>query len=93
MRITFDLVPGFDGSPMSELSTFEVWSTSDDDPVLFGRLDATGTIDVPREALPERLRVQAELPDDPFCWWTGIVGVFALGTVQQIDLELEQECA
>lgn len=92
VRLTFNFESSFTDA-MPELSTFEVFSTSDDTPILLGSLDQTGTIDVSTEALPERLRLQAEFVGDPYCWWSGVVGVFDLQTVQQLDVELDQVCA
>ena len=37
--------------------------------------------------------IQAETPNDPFCWWTGFIFAGEGDNGRTVDLELFQECA
>ncbi len=54
-----------------DLSTFEVRSASGDETIIVGFLDETGTIDIPNDIARGAIGIEAEFPDDEFCWWSG----------------------
>ena len=98
-RVTFGFEPPdvIDDVYEGDLTTFEVRSASGSETVVFGFLDDTGTIDIPNDRpgglAGETLGVEAEWPDDEFCWWSGFVVVSEPGQVIAVTAELEEVCA
>lgn len=76
-----------------DLSTFEVRSASGSETIIVGFLDATGTIDIPNEIAEGTIGVEAELPDDEFCWWSGFYTSIDSSKAVNAEVELEEVCA
>ena len=94
VRLTFSLSPTDAVSQVYEddLTHFEV-SRVGDETVIYGFLDENGAIDVPGPLLGETLRVEAEYPDDPFCWWTGSTAINQTASTLDLTVELDEVCA
>ncbi len=76
-----------------DLSTFEVRSASGSETIIVGFLDATGTIDIPNEIAQETIGVEAEFPNDEFCWWGGFYTSIDSSKTVSVEVELEESCA
>lgn len=76
-----------------DLSTFEVRSASGSETIIVGFLDATGTIDIPNEITQGTIGIEAEFPDDPFCWWSGFYTNIDSSRTVTAEVELEEVCA
>lgn len=92
ISVTFNLEPDFVAEPMPATFDYEVFDV-DRATELLGSLDASGTIKLPRDRMPTNLMIQAETPNDPFCWWTAFIFVGTGDNGRAVDLELFQECA
>ncbi len=94
-RFTFEFAPEdvIEDVYKGDVTTFEVRTASDDETVIIGFLDDTGTIDIPIELARGTLGVEAELPDDKFCWWSGFHTSINSERVVTVEVELEAECA
>ena len=95
VRVTVNLRPEsiIDDVYGRDRTVFEVRSAIGHIDMDFGFLDQSGTIDIPAPLLGEMLRVEAELPDDEFCWWSGSSAVNSGRTDVTITVELEEICA
>lgn len=76
-----------------DLSTFEVRSASGSETIIVGFLDATGTIDIPNEIAQGTIGIEAEFPDDEFCWWGGFYTSIDSSKTVTAEVELEESCA
>lgn len=76
-----------------DLSTFEVRSASGDETIIVGFLDATGTIDIPNDIAQGTIGVEAEFPDDEFCWWSGFYTSNNAAKTLTVEVELDAVCA
>ncbi len=94
-RVTFTFSPEdvIEDVYQGDLTTFEVRSASGSETVVVGFLDDTGTIDIPNEIARGTIGVEAEFPDDEFCWWSGFHTTSNPASVITIDVELEAVCA
>ncbi len=94
-RITFEFAPEdvIEDVYQGDLSTFEVRTASDDETVVIGFLDETGTIDIPIELGRGTIGVEAELPNDEFCWWSGFYTSISSDRIVTVQVELEEVCA
>ncbi len=94
-RFTFTFSPDdvIDDVYGGDLSTFEVRSASGDETIIVGFLDATGTIDIPNDIAQGAIGVEAEFPDDEFCWWSGFYTSIDSAKTVTVEVELEAICA
>ena len=94
-RFTFTFVPEDVVTDVygGDLSTFEVRSASDDETIIVGFLDASGTIDIPNDIAQETIGVEAEFPDDAACWWSGFYTSNNASKTVTVEVELEEICA
>ncbi len=76
-----------------DLSTFEVRSASGSETTVVGFLDANGTIDIPIEVAKGTIGVEAEFPDDAFCWWSGFYTSIDSSRTVTVEVELDEVCA
>lgn len=76
-----------------DLSTFEVRSASGDETIIVGFLDETGTIDIPNDIAQGTIGVEAEFPDDEFCWWSGFYTSNNAAKTLTVEVELDEICA
>lgn len=76
-----------------DLSTFEVRSASGSETVIVGFLDTNGTIDIPNVIAQGTIGIEAEFPDDEFCWWSGFYTSIDSSRTLSAEVELEQVCA
>ena len=76
-----------------DLSTFEVRSASGSETTIVGFLDATGTINIPDEIANGTIGVEAEFPDDEFCWWSGFYTSISSSKTVTAEVELDEVCA
>lgn len=94
-RVTFTFSPKdvIDDTYQGDLTTFEVRSASGSETIVVGFLDDTGTIDIPNEIARGTIGVEAEFPDDEFCWWSGFYTSSNPASALTIEVELEAVCA
>ena len=94
-RVTFTFSPPevIEDVYRGDLTTFEVRSASGSETTVVGFLDEQGTIDIPNDVFDGTIGVEAEFPDDPFCWWSGFHTTIDPARILTIDVELEEVCA
>lgn len=90
-RIEIRLQPLTADAPLAPLSDFEVIDPGTGN--VIGAVGADGSIAVPLDALPAVLRIEAELPNDPFCWWTGEVLPARTTDIQVLDVGVAELCS
>lgn len=79
VRVTFQLQ--IDAGLPADIPPLSNFQVSVGDGAALGNLDADGSFFFAGSALPATVQVQAELIDDPYCWWTGAVTVTGPATV------------
>lgn len=93
-RFTFTFSPEDEIAEVygGDLSTFQVRSAFGSETVIVGFLDATGTIEIPNDIAQETIGIEAEFPDDEFCWWSGFYTNVDSSRTVSAEVELEQVC-